>query len=163
MKNLKLIITLLILFLIESTILSSFPIYSTTIPLSYSFALAVAIYEDKWDILIFGLLCGFLHDMYSANLFGINMLLDMWSLILIGYLAKYLRKENHILMAILMGLTGLLRFSIQVLIYRFTGKIGLIASLSALVLLITLLGIPMIRLYYWLLRVKHKKRKYKYN
>lgn len=162
MKKLKFLLVILVLFLFESTVMSSFPIFGATLPLSFTFALVISIYEDRWDALMVGLFCGFLHDMYSPYLFGLNMLLDMWFMVMAGKGARYLRRENPFLMAVFGGITSLLRYLIQYFIMSLTGKVALLPSVGILSLLVLLLTYPMILLYNRILQPRHKRKKYRY-
>lgn len=140
MKRIILLAASLILFLIQSALLSRFPIWNNVIPLLFTFGLASSIYEDRWDALILGLFTGFLIDIYSPHLFGINMLLNMWTYVAAWKISGYLRRDNKILMVIFMAAAAFTRYTAQYLVMKLAGIPADFKSVGVLTLMVLLIS-----------------------
>lgn len=158
MKRIYLVLITLTLFLIETMLLGRFPVADTILPLTFAFGLAVAVVGDQWDALLMGLLTGFLMDVYTNHLFGINMLLNLYLFLGMVFLKKYLRHEKNLLMAVVMGGATLVRFFIHYGLNFITGAHSDWYRVPILALMVLVLGVPLLfltRRFYRLLKKHH--------
>lgn len=121
MKRIYFLLTTLFLFLVEHIFLVRLPILGITIPLMLAFAFTLAIVGNEWDVLLVGVFSGFLLDIYANHLYGMNMLLNLYLMLALFHLKKYLRTDNHWLMALCVALTVLLRYGIEALLLKIVG------------------------------------------
>lgn len=158
MKKLIFLAITLVLFYIQNTILMRFPINGVTIPLFYTFALISAIYADEWDAIFLGLLTGFLVDIYSPNLFGLNMFINMNFFLGARLLSDYLRKDRKIVVLFLTTLISALSYGFGYLVYSISGYVARPMNILTSIVIIMVLTIPMIYFVKWVFNIPMIKR-----
>lgn len=142
LKKSILILLTIFLFFIESVILSRFPWNGVTMPLVLTFGLAVSVASDEWDTIIMALLVGFLVDMYSNHLFGLNMLINLYVFLGLNQVKSYLRQEKNWLMALIMAAAALLRCLVHFGVNYLTGLPQDVRVIPVLTLMVLILGVP---------------------
>lgn len=149
MKKIIFFIITLVLFFIQNTILARFSVSGVIIPLFYTFGIVSAIYGDEWDAVFFGLLTGFLMDIYSPNLFGLNMFLNMNVFLGARLLSNYLRKDKIPVVVLLSTLATVLIQALAYGLYRLYGYVANPRLIAIYILLSLLTAIPMTLLSKW--------------
>ena len=142
LKKFILILLTVFLFFIETVILSRFPWNGVTIPLVMIFGLAVAVASDEWDSILMALLVGFLVDMYSNHLFGLNMLINLYVFLGLNQIKTHLRQEKNWLMALVMAATALIRYLIHFGVNYLTGLPQEPRVIPILTMMVLILGVP---------------------
>ncbi len=148
-KRFILFVIAALLFFVESIILSGFSWYEVSLPLTFAFGLAWAVVGDEWDAIFLGLLTGFYADMYTTQLFGINMLLNMLIFLGIHFGKKYLRHEKNWIMIICMGLAAFIRYGLHFALNLATGltqDFKRVAVLALMVMILAVILLPLSRL-----------------
>ena len=140
MKKMLLLITTLLLFFIESILLTKFAVRGVTIPLTFIFGLAVSVVSDEWDALFMGILTGFLADMYSPNLYGLHMLLNLWIFYGVVTVSKLLRRDRNFLMALLIALFATLKYSLYFIIMKLAGLVVILNNVLILAFMVLVVG-----------------------
>lgn len=143
-KKIILLFITLALFFIESFFLTRFTWNGVALPLTFAFGLAVAVVSDEWDTIFMALATGFLTDMYSNHLFGINMLLNLYVFLGIHFGKNYLRHEKNILMAVVIGAAAFLRFGLHFGLNSLTGLSGSFNRVPILSMMVLVLAIPLL-------------------
>lgn len=118
-KKLILFVITTLLFFLDSTILPSISWFA--ISLTFAFGLAWSAVGTEWDALFLALVTGFFADINTNHLFGINMLLNMFTFLGLYYGKKYLRHEKNWIMIVFMGLATFLRYGLHYLLNMVTG------------------------------------------
>lgn len=143
-KKIRLLLITLAVFFLEAMVLARFPWNGVTLPLTFAFGLAVAIVGDEWDTIVLALAAGFLADIYTNHLFGINMLLNLHVYLAVHFGKKYLRQEKNVLMAVVMGAAAFVRYGLQFGLNQLTGLSGDFKRVPILALLVLFAGIPLL-------------------
>lgn len=141
-KKFSLFFITMVLFFMESVLLSRFSFNGAVLPLIFTFGLTMSVLGRDSEVIFLALLVGFLADIYSSHLFGLNMLLNLYFFLALNVLKNRLRQDNNLLMASVMALTTFLRFSLHFGINRLTGLGQQFGPVPILTLMVLLLGIP---------------------
>ncbi len=141
MKKIVLLIVTLLLFFVESILLSKLQIMGVTIPLTLIFGLAVSVVGDEWDAMFMGIITGFLHDVYSPRFYGIHMFLNLWIFYFTCIVSRRLRRDKNILMALLIGLAALIKYLVYFIFMKFAGVITISDNIPILTLFVFFVGI----------------------
>ncbi len=157
MKKLILFLITIGLFFIESVMLTNLTWNGAALPLTLVFGLAVAVVSDEWDAIFMAILTGFLADLYTNHLFGINMLLNLHVFLALHFGKNYLRQEKNVLMAVVMGAAAFLRYGLLFGLNSLTGLKGNFGRVPVLGMMVLAASIPMLILTRRLFK-KHAKR-----
>lgn len=153
-KKIKLLLILIALFYAESVILSRFPWDGTVLPLTFAAGAAIAIVSDEWDAIFAALTVGFFADLYTNHLFGINMLLNLYTFLGLFWIKAHLRQEKNWLMALVMAAAAFIRYGLHFALNLFTGLPQTFAPVPRLTVLVLLAGMPLLILIRRLFRSK---------
>ncbi|MFB0957845.1 MAG: rod shape-determining protein MreD [Clostridiaceae bacterium] len=140
-KKFKLLLVTILLFFLE-TQLARFRWNGVALPLTFTFGLAMAVVGDEWDAIFMALVTGFLGDLYSTHLFGLNMLLNLYVFLGIHMGKSYLRQEKNLLMAVVMAGAAFLRYTLHYGINALTGLPQTFRPIPLLSLMVLVLGLP---------------------
>lgn len=119
MKRLILILICLLLFIIDNTLMPFFAIKGVYPSLLFTFAVLYALMSGYWEAVFIGVLSGFLQDIYFVNVFGVNMLVNMFICLIAAYIGESVFKHKKMIPILSVGLLTIIKFFAVALILRF--------------------------------------------
>lgn len=161
MKRLILILICLLLFIIDNTLMPFFAIKGVYPSLLFTFAVLYALMSGYWEAVFIGVLSGFLQDVYFVNVFGVNMLVNMFICLIAAYIGESVFKHKKMIPILSVGLLTIIKFFAVALILRFINiRINLL-SFWIMALYNVVIGFFMYNLVYKLCNKDLMKRDWK--
>ena len=147
MKNLKILVCLLILALIQSTTLNYFMFFRVKPELMLICLVLLGLFLNWRWALAYSLFLGFLKDIFGVYPFGVNMLLFVFWAYLLKVLSRKVAIEDNLILVALIFILVILNSISNRLILFFCGKIiplGIFLRVSLIEAVYTAIFMPLV-------------------
>ncbi|WP_027338569.1 rod shape-determining protein MreD [Halonatronum saccharophilum] len=121
----------IVILMFQGTIFSNSLLFKVTPDLMLIIIVVLAINKGKTAGGIAGFIIGFLQDLFSGNLFGINAITKTIVGYLLGFLSKVIYQDNFIIVAIITFFATIIN---QGMIIFFTGGIDIESALKEIII-----------------------------
>lgn len=121
MRKVVIVITALLLFLIDQTVIPFFAINGSYASVLFTFFAILALMSDYEDAVLTGLISGLLQDLYFPYGFGIHTLLNIMLFLGLSRVGKTLKEGKRALPLLIVSLAQTLKTVILIAIFSILG------------------------------------------